>query len=105
MDFMLVIDEKIKPWRKNRKLHQITKIVSGSNNYSKKIISYVYSKIQKNNVYVASSIQIAEAAKVIENVQRDVNIALINEFTKIFDNSNIDIFEVLKCCVNKMELS
>ena len=93
--------ERLNPGEKNRKLYQITKIVSGSNNYSKKIISQVYSKIQKNNIFVTSSIQIAEAAKVIENVQRDVNIALVNEFSKIFDSSNIDIFEVLKAASTK----
>ena len=93
--------ERLNPGEKNRKIYQITKIVSGSNNYSKKIITRVYSKIQKNNVYVANSIKIAEAAKVIENVQRDVNIALINEFAKIFDKSNIDIFDVLNAASTK----
>ncbi len=93
--------ERLNPGEKSRKLYQITKIVSGSSDYATKIISKVYSKIQKNNIFVASSIKVAEAAKVIENVQRDVNIALINEFTKIFDKSNIDIFEVLNASSTK----
>ena len=58
-------------------------------------------KFKKKNIYVANSIKIAEAAKVIENVQRDVNIALINEFTKIFDRSNINIFDVLNAASTK----
>ena len=93
--------ERLNPGEKSRKLHQITKVVSGSNTYATKIISSVYAKIQKNNIYIANSIKVAEAAKVIENVQRDVNIALINEFTKIFNKSNIDIFEVLKASSTK----
>ena len=60
--------ERLNPGEKNRKIYQITKIVSGSNSYAKKIITSVYSKIQKNNVYVETLLR-CEAAKVIENVK------------------------------------
>ena len=93
--------ERLNPGEKNRKLFQITKVVAGSSPYATKIISAVYSKVQKNNIFVANSIKVAEAAKVIENVQRDVNIALVNEFTKIFNKSNINIFDVLKTSSTK----
>ena len=93
--------ERLNPGDKNRKLHNITKVISGNTPESLKIIKNIYSIVQKNNIYEASSIEVAEAAKVIENVQRDVNIALINELTKIFNKSKIDIFEVLKTASTK----
>lgn len=93
--------ERLNPGDKTRKLYDITKVVSANTPESLKIIKNIYSIVQKNNIYATSSIQVAEAAKVIENVQRDVNIALINELTKIFNKSKIDIFEVLKTASTK----
>lgn len=64
-------------------------------------MSIVYSKIAKPGVFEAESIKIAEAAKVIENTQRDINIALINEFKTIFDKMRIDFFKVLNTASTK----
>ena len=60
-----------------------------------------YKKIIRANVYKASSIKVAEAAKIIENTQRDINIALINEFYKICEAMNLDIYEVINMAKTK----
>ena len=75
------------------------KVISGSNNETIKLLKKIYSKVK--GLYKAESIKIAEAAKVIENTQRDVNVALINEFTKIFNKMNINIFKVLDAASTK----
>ena len=93
--------ERINPGDKNRKLSQIIKIVSGSNNYIKEKVSKLYSTIIKAGVHKADSIKIAEAAKVIENTQRDLNIAFMNELVKIFDALNINTHEVLNAASTK----
>jgi len=93
--------ERINPGDKNRTLKKIIKVTSGCNN---KIASYVdslYSSIIPTGTYKASSIAVAEAAKVIENIQRDVNIALMNELSIIFNKLNIDTIEVLKAAGTK----
>ena len=71
--------ERINPGDKKNSLTNINKLVSGSNKYSLKIIKNLYMQIIKAKVFDTSSIKIAEAAKIIENTQRDVNIALMNE--------------------------
>ena len=78
--------ERINPGDKIHTLTNIKKLVSGSNNITLDLLYYVYSKIIKKGVVKVDSIKIAEAAKVIENSQRDVNIALMNEFSIIFEN-------------------
>ena len=77
------------------------KVISGSNNETIKLLKKIYSKVTDAGLYKAESIKIAEAAKVIENTQRDVNVALINEFTKIFNKMNINIFKVLDAASTK----
>ena len=93
--------ERINPGDKKRTLTNIKKIVSGSNSKSTDIINSVYKKIIKAGTYVAPSIKIAEAAKVIENSQRDINIAFVNELSKIFNLMDIDTNEVLKAASTK----
>ena len=93
--------ERINPGKSNKKLSNIVKIVSASNQYSLDILCKIYGKIIDAGIFRASSIKIAEAAKVIENVQRDVNIALVNEFAMIFKKMNINTQEVLKAAESK----
>lgn len=93
--------ERINPGDKKHTINNITKIISASNDRALSIIDSIYSSIIDAGTYVVDSIKVAEAAKVIENTQRDVNIALINEFTKIFNLLNIDTEEVLKAAETK----
>ena len=93
--------ERINPGDKNNTLTKITKVVSGSNDEALKNINKLYSEIISAGTYKASSIKVAEAAKVIENTQRDVNIALINELSIIFDKLNIDTMDVLEAAQSK----
>ena len=93
--------ERINPGDKHHTLSNITKVTSGSSNYSSKIIDSVYSKIIDAGTYMASSIKVAEAAKVIENSQRDINIAFVNELAKIFSHLNLDTKDVLDAASTK----
>ena len=93
--------ERINPGDKKHTLVNIKKITSGSNAKVSKFVEGLYLKIIKAGVFPASSIAVAEAAKVIENTQRDVNIALINELALIFNKLNIDTTEVLKAAGTK----
>ncbi|MDC0347805.1 nucleotide sugar dehydrogenase [Gammaproteobacteria bacterium] len=93
--------ERINPGDKKRKLENIIKIVSGSNKTTLRVVSKLYSEIIKAGVYEAESIKVAEAAKVIENTQRDVNIALMNELSLIFSKMNINTKEVLDAAGTK----
>lgn len=93
--------ERINPGDKNHRISDIQKIVSGSNKYSSSVIQKVYSSIIKAGTYLASSIEVAEAAKVIENTQRDLNIALMNELSIIFNKMSIDTQEVIKAASTK----
>lgn len=92
--------ERINPGDSKHNLKNVVKIVSGSNNYSRKIINNIYSKIV-NKTHQVSSIKIAESSKIIENTQRDINIALMNEFSKIFNKLNLDFSEILKASSTK----
>ncbi|MBZ8174616.1 nucleotide sugar dehydrogenase [Staphylococcus delphini] len=87
--------ERINPGDKKHTFETITKVVSGQTREVLDIVAEVYSSVVKAGVYKASSIKVAEAAKVIENTQRDVNIALMNELAIIFDKLDIDTNEVL----------
>ncbi len=82
--------ERINPGDDAHTLQSITKVVSGDDKKTLKIISDLYTSIVPAGVYEASSIQVAEAAKVIENTQRDLNIALVNELSMIFDRLGLD---------------
>jgi len=93
--------ERINPGDKNHRLPNIKKVVSGSTNKIRDKIKKLYSKIIKAGIYAAPSIRVAEAAKVIENTQRDLNIALINELSIIFNKLKIDTDEVLKAANTK----
>ena len=93
--------ERINPGDKQRKVTNILKITSGSTDEVADYIDTVYQLIIEAGTYKAPSIKVAEAAKVIENTQRDVNIALINELALIFNKMNIDTEEVLKAAGTK----
>lgn len=79
----------------------MTKVVSGQDDESLKVIADMYSMIIKAGVHKASSIKVAEAAKVIENTQRDLNISLMNELAIIFDRMDIDTNEVIEAAETK----
>ena len=93
--------ERINPGDKSRKLSDIVKIVSGSSAESASWINNLYSIIINAGTYKAPSIKVAEAAKVIENTQRDINIALVNELAIIFRKLEIDTRDVLKAACTK----
>ncbi len=93
--------ERINPGDKERTFTKIVKIVSGQDNECLEIVADVYASVVTAGVYKASSIKVAEAAKVIENTQRDLNIALMNELAVIFDRMDIDTIEVLEAAGTK----
>ncbi|CAL29251.1 nucleotide sugar dehydrogenase [Staphylococcus carnosus] len=93
--------ERINPGDKVHTFETITKVVSGQTPEVLDIVAEVYSSVVNAGVHKASSIKVAEAAKVIENTQRDVNIALMNEFAVIFDKVGIDTNEVLEASGTK----
>ncbi|MFC5498410.1 nucleotide sugar dehydrogenase [Caenimonas terrae] len=93
--------ERINPGDKERTLTKIIKVVSGDTPSTLEKIADLYGAIITAGVYKASSIKVAEAAKVIENTQRDLNIALMNELAIIFDRVGIDTTEVLKAAGTK----
>ena len=93
--------ERINPGDKEHKLTTIRKVTSGSSPDAAKFVDKLYASIITAGTYRASSIRVAEAAKVIENTQRDVNIALINELALIFKRLGIDTEEVLRAAGTK----
>ncbi|HHQ4711034.1 Vi polysaccharide biosynthesis UDP-N-acetylglucosamine C-6 dehydrogenase TviB [Aeromonas veronii] len=93
--------ERINPGDKVNRLTTIVKITSGSTPAVADFVDEVYRQIVTAGTHKASSIRVAEAAKVIENTQRDLNIAVINEFAKIFNRLDIDTEEVLKAAGTK----
>ena len=93
--------ERINPGDKERTVTKIVKVVSGDTPETLKTVVEVYSSVIAAGVYSASSIKVAEAAKVIENTQRDLNIALMNELAIIFNKIGIDTLEVLKAAGTK----
>lgn len=93
--------ERINPGDKVHRLESIVKIVSGMDEETLKIISRVYELVVKAGVHKAESIKVAEAAKVIENSQRDINIAFMNELSIIFNKMGIDTKSVLEAAGTK----
>lgn len=93
--------ERINPGDKERTLTKIVKVVSGDTPETLERVKDMYGSIITAGVYPASCIKVAEAAKVIENTQRDLNIALMNELAIIFDRIGIDTMEVLKAAGTK----
>ncbi|MDO7847942.1 nucleotide sugar dehydrogenase [Hymenobacter sp. M29] len=93
--------ERINPGDKEHTLRRIVKVVSGNDDEALDTIAKVYELVVDAGVHRASSIRVAEAAKIIENTQRDVNIALMNELSMIFDRMNINTYEVLEAAGTK----
>tara|TARA_B110000444_G_scaffold90697_1_gene85679 strand:- start:18721 stop:19995 length:1275 start_codon:yes stop_codon:yes gene_type:complete len=92
--------ERINPGDKVHTIENITKVVSGSNLKTTNKINKIYSSVI-NRTYIAESIMVAEAAKIIENTQRDLNIALINELSTFFNKLNIDTNQVINAASSK----
>lgn len=93
--------ERINPGDKEHTLAKIIKVVSGCDAESLEVVAKVYELVVTAGVHKASSIKVAEAAKIIENTQRDLNIALMNELSIIFDRMGINTFEVLEAAGTK----
>jgi nucleotide sugar dehydrogenase len=93
--------ERINPADKKYKFENIKKVISASNYEALAKMDEVYGSVVKAGIYRASSIKVAEAAKVIENTQRDLNIAFMNELVKIFDALKINTHEVLDAASTK----
>ena len=100
--------ERVVPGDKVNTIETITKVVSASNKYALNVISFLYSSIIDAGIHQAPSIKVAEAAKVTENIQRDVNIALINEMHQLYtslDISTLDVIEAASTKWNFMKLT
>jgi UDP-N-acetyl-D-glucosamine/UDP-N-acetyl-D-galactosamine dehydrogenase len=93
--------ERINPGDKKHSFVNIDKVVSSSNKYSLNIVSQLYQSVVKAKIIKAQSIKSAEASKIIENTQRDVNIALINEFSIICKLLDLNVYDVLKLSATK----
>jgi UDP-N-acetyl-D-galactosamine dehydrogenase len=93
--------ERINPSDKTHTFTNITKVVSGYDTKTLKIISQVYGSVVSAGIHEAPSIRVAEAAKIIENTQRDVNIALMNELSMIFNKMDINTLDVLEAAGTK----
>ena len=93
--------ERINPGDREHRFETITKVVSGSDPRTRALVAAVYGSVVKAGVHEAPSIAVAEAAKVIENTQRDVNIALMNELAVIFHRMGIDTRDVLEAAGTK----
>jgi UDP-N-acetyl-D-galactosamine dehydrogenase len=93
--------ERINPGDQTHTLTTITKVTSGCDEESAEVIARLYELIITAGIYRASSIKVAEAAKIIENTQRDINIAFMNELSMIFRKMNINTFEVLEAAGTK----
>ncbi len=95
--------ERINPGDKERTVTKIVKVVSGDTPETLAVVQEIYNSVITAGVYPASCIKVAEAAKVIENTQRDLNIALMNELAIIFDKIGIDTLEVLQAAGTKWD--
>ncbi|MDX2045883.1 MAG: nucleotide sugar dehydrogenase [Chitinophagaceae bacterium] len=93
--------ERINPGDKKNTLRTVIKIVSGTDEVSLEEIAKVYELVVDAGVHRASTIKVAEAAKIVENTQRDLNIALMNELSMIFDKMNINTYDVLEAAGTK----
>ena len=93
--------ERINPGDRVHTPDKITKVVSGCTREVAEFLGKIYGKINNNNIHIAETIETAEAAKVIENTQRDLNIALMNELSKIFNILGINTYSVLEAAKTK----
>ena len=98
---MVIAPERINPGDKTRSLTSIVKVTSGSTPDTAALVDQLYQSIISAGTYKVSSIKVAEASKVIENTQRDINIALMNELAHIFSRIGIDTEEVLEAAGTK----
>ena len=93
--------ERINPGDKEHNISSIIKVTSGNTNEVSYWVDYLYGSIIRAGTYNAKNIKVAEAAKVIENTQRDLNIALINELSIVFRHLNIDTLDVINTARTK----
>jgi UDP-N-acetyl-D-glucosamine/UDP-N-acetyl-D-galactosamine dehydrogenase len=93
--------ERINPGDKQHRFETITKVVSGQDEKTLRIVADVYGSVVKAGIHCAPSIRVAEAAKVIENTQRDLNIAFMNELSALFERLDIDTGDVLAAAATK----
>jgi UDP-N-acetyl-D-galactosamine dehydrogenase len=93
--------ERINPGDRERTVDRIVKVVSGESDTVVETLRHIYGSVTSGGVHVAASIRVAEAAKVIENAQRDVNIAFVNEVTQILAGLNLSIWDVLETAATK----
>jgi len=93
--------ERINPSDREHTIENVVKIVAGSTPETGKVMQKLYSSIVKAGIHVAPAIEVAEASKLVENIQRDVNIALMNELSHLFNSLNIDTKEVIKAASTK----
>lgn len=93
--------ERINPGDKEHSVEKIVKVTSGSTPKITDVVDKIYNSVLINGTHKAPSIKVAEASKIIENTQRDVNIALMNEFAKIFNTMNIDTKDVIDAASSK----
>ncbi|MEE2695251.1 MAG: nucleotide sugar dehydrogenase [Pseudomonadota bacterium] len=93
--------ERVNPGDKVHTIDKIDKVISGQNKIVERVLTEIYSKLTKGKVFLAKSIKVAEASKVIENAQRDINIAFINEVAKICNKMNISVYDVLDASATK----
>jgi UDP-N-acetyl-D-galactosamine dehydrogenase len=93
--------ERINPGDREHRFETITKVVSGSDAETLEIVAQVYGSVVRAGIHCAPSIKVAEAAKVIENTQRDLNIAFMNELSSIFHRLDIDTSDVLAAAATK----
>lgn len=102
VDFFLGYSpERINPGDREHTVDRITKVISGQTPEVTALLAQVYGSITTGGVFPATSIKVAEAAKVIENAQRDINIAFINEITMIFQKLGISVYDVLEASATK----
>jgi UDP-N-acetyl-D-galactosamine dehydrogenase len=93
--------ERVNPGDKVHTIEKINKVVSGQNKEVEGVLLKIYSKLTKGKVFLAKNIKVAEASKVIENAQRDINIAFINEVARICSKLEISTYDVLKASLTK----
>ena len=102
VDFFLGYSpERINPGDREHTVDRITKVIAGQTPEVTKLLAKVYGSVTTGGVFEAASIKVAEAAKVIENAQRDINIAFINEITLIFQKLGISVYDVLDASATK----
>ena len=102
VDFFLGYSpERINPGDSKHTIQTITKVVAGQNKVVEQELALIYGAINNGNIFIAADIKTAEAAKVIENAQRDINIAFINEISIIFNKMGISIYDVLEAAKTK----